>query len=234
MPETSPLLGADWPVPKGWVSLADAYSEVNIALMNDDFREASERFGTGVEGTASAIWTVLDMVTRVSVLTQEAHIVELELDDETTKKLLRPRPLLENPKKRSENAMIALSHGTIGSGDADERERAKTRERWGTLWGRPVLLDRQQFGDAMEAVGLRLTTHQGTVRRTVSEQEAIKKALEHIRHNGMENVKSKETLREMIAPEMGPRPWKRVWDELTKRHSELSKPGRPKASSRKS
>lgn len=235
-------------VPKGWIALRDAYGEISNRLAPGPASPPYVGHGDGPELVSQATWEVLSKIRRFALM-RDGSAEVLETEDDGPPFFLRPKvisipgaplprfrlpgeplrtqgePMQRFPLLPESCCEVCLVNpGSIV--DATDRSyndcvslgRGKFEES-------VVLLDMQQYIDVMERLGLRLKTHQVARRRVAQESDAVKRALEHIKENGTGGLSS-ERLKNTVAPGLGPRPWKRIWDQVAEIYPELSRPGR--------
>lgn len=232
-----PLQGTTLDPTMGWMTIADAYSDLTLAYMAGDTRDAfasnSSENGesSGVDRVNAAMWSILGLVDRFAILEVSGRPALVEQGDDSdlpeAEQSNAPSWLRSEDPTSSDNALISLSHGTIGSGCATGERLKYLRFHWGERWGRHVLIDRASFNELAQQLGFKLAFYKDERSKNMREKQWAREAIEYLREHGTDGV-TKEELRSHIALEASKTAWdRRVWPQIISEFPELSKGGRP-------
>lgn len=146
--------------PQKWIALADVYSEVNLRFMFNGADGQHERlleFGSGIEGAAALVWSLLQQTKRAAIIQKDGQLRELRSIDQGPPAILHPATIVGrngcgSAKDLTSNSIVSLSVGTIGSGHAFGDEREELKGEWAALWGCPVVIRETEFHRALKSV----------------------------------------------------------------------------------
>lgn len=211
--KTSVLPGLRGPnTPAGWKRVSDGFADLYWRKFSSDSSPPK------TEDIYASMWRVLDHVSRVAQWVNNEQIVMLEASI-----LKQPEELRHLLWNRSFN----LIDGFVGSGIEDPQSKQVYDHVASGKEGPAVLLDDSQWRKAMMIEGLSECDPPGTVG---AERRATTKGREILNRDGCKYTK--ETLKIAIisstGEELGTMAWKRVWQNLTSSHPELSRGGRPR------
>jgi hypothetical protein len=208
------IAGEPEPVPNGWIAVADVIRPLlwrppgvqepcPFARFSGDVPSDAQRH----ELLYAAGWAIIDLCPTWAILSprgEPAKWVEV----------LAPPP--SGYRNVSTNEHVYLLQGVIGSGTAFEE---KTRERFGELYGRPVLLWKAEVDMALRALGF------DTSRTAAAEKRALRALLDDLSRMAP-RYPSKADLKATHAPDLPDKAWERVWSEARTKFPKIGRPGR--------